>query len=80
MDVGPARQPRSPLVFQVGADPHFPRLERFPTENSMEFPQKIRNGSAFQPSDSVSGILFEETRNTNLKEYMHAQVHCSYFQ
>ena len=31
MDVGPARQPRSPLVFQVGAEPHFPHLERFPT-------------------------------------------------
>ena len=31
MDVGPARQPRSPLVFQVGAEPHFPRLEWFPT-------------------------------------------------
>ena len=22
MDVGPARQPRSPLVFRVGAEPH----------------------------------------------------------
>ena len=31
MDVGPARLLRSPLVFQVGAEPHFPRLERFPT-------------------------------------------------
>ena len=31
MDVGPARQPRSPLVFRVGAEPHVPRLERFPT-------------------------------------------------
>ena len=32
MDVGPALLLRSPLVFQVGAEPHFPRLERFPTE------------------------------------------------
>ena len=31
MDVGPARQPRFPLVFRVGAEPHFPYLERFPT-------------------------------------------------
>ena len=31
MDVGPARLLRSPLVFQVGAEPHFPRLEQFPT-------------------------------------------------
>ena len=32
MDVGPARQPRSPLVFQVGTEPHFPCLEQFPTD------------------------------------------------
>ena len=32
MDVGPACQPRSPLVFPVGAEPHFLRLERFPTD------------------------------------------------
>ena len=31
MDVGPACLLRSPLVFQVGAEPHFPRLEWFPT-------------------------------------------------
>ena len=31
MDVGPARQPHSPLVFRVGAEPHFPCLEQFPT-------------------------------------------------
>ena len=31
MDVGLARQPRFPLVFRVGAEPHFPYLERFPT-------------------------------------------------
>ena len=31
MDVGPACQLRSPLVFQVGAEPHFPHLEQFPT-------------------------------------------------
>ena len=31
MVVGPARQPRSPLAFQVGAEPHFPCLEQFPT-------------------------------------------------
>ena len=34
MDVGPDRLLRSPLVFQVGAEPHFPRLERFPTFSS----------------------------------------------
>ena len=28
-------------------------------------------------SDSTSGNLFKETRNTNSKEYMHAYVQCS---
>ena len=45
-------------------------------ESSMEFPQKIKNGTAFQPSDSTSGNLSEETLNTNLKEYMNPYVHC----
>ena len=40
MDVGPACQPRSPLVFQVGAEPHFPRLERFPTVLGLEVPER----------------------------------------
>ena len=34
MDAGPARQPRSPLVFRVGAEPHFPRVEQFPTHQA----------------------------------------------
>ena len=48
MDVGPAHQPRSPLVFQVGAEPHFPCLEQLPTENLLEkvimanFPNRMR--------------------------------------
>ena len=40
MDVGPARQPHSPLVFHVGAEPHFPRLERFPTVLGLEVPER----------------------------------------
>ena len=43
--------------------------------SSMEVPQKIKSGSAFCPSDPSSGNLFQETWNTNLKEYMHAYVH-----
>ena len=46
-------------------------------ENSMEFPQKIKNGSAFWPSDSTSGNIFEETWNTNSKEYMYPYSHSS---
>ena len=35
MDVGPARQPRSPLAFLSGAEPHLSCLERFPTISSL---------------------------------------------
>ena len=46
-------------------------------ENSMEFSQKIKNGPALWPSDSISRDLSEETQNTNLKQYVHPYVHCS---
>ena len=44
-------------------------------ENSMEFPQKTKNGTAFWPGDSTSGNLSEETQNTHLKEYVHIYIH-----
>ena len=40
-------------------------------ENSMELPQKIKNGTALRSSDSTSGNISEETSKTNSKEYMH---------
>ena len=43
----------------------------------MESPQKIKDGNAFWPCDSTPGIMSKETRNTNLKEYMHPYVHCN---
>ena len=46
-------------------------------ENSMKFPQKIKNGTTVWLRDSPSGNISEETWNTNLKEYMHLYVHCS---
>ena len=46
-------------------------------ESSMETPQKIKNGSAFQPSYPTSGTVYEGTPNTNLKEHKHSYVHCS---
>ena len=30
-------------------------------ENSMEFPQKVKNGTAFRPSDPTSGNITEES-------------------
>ena len=46
-------------------------------ESSMKLPQKIKNGTALWPCDSTSGNLFEESQDTNLKEYMHPYVPCS---
>ena len=46
-------------------------------EKSMEIPQKIKNGSAFWPSDPTSWTMSEGTQNTNLKECKHPYVHCS---
>ena len=43
-------------------------------ENSMESPQKIKNATAFWPSDPTSGNISEETQNINSKEYMHPNV------
>ena len=39
--------------------------------------KKIKNGSAFWPSDPTSWNISEGTQNTNLKEHKHAYVHYS---
>ena len=44
-------------------------------ENSMEFPQKTENGTAFWSSDPTAGILFQEPWNTNSKEPLYPYVH-----
>ena len=46
-------------------------------ESSMEIPQKIKDGSAFWPSDSTSGRISKGIQNTNSKEHKHPYVHCS---
>ena len=48
-------------------------------ESSMEIPQKIKNRTALQTSDSTSGNLFEETLNTYSKEYMHVMFMAALF-
>ena len=45
--------------------------------SSMEIPQKIKNWSAFWPTNPASGNTFKGTQNTNLKEHKHLYVHCS---
>ena len=46
-------------------------------ENSMEIPQKIKNGSAFWFSDRTSENISEETQNINSKEHKQTYFHCS---
>ena len=46
-------------------------------ENSMEFPQKTKNGTAFWFSDATAGIITQESWNTNSKEPAHPYVHSS---
>ena len=43
----------------------------------MEFPQKLKNRATIQLRNSTSGYLFTENENTNLKRYMHSNVHYS---
>ena len=46
-------------------------------ENSMDFPQKTKDGTAFWPSNSTAGIITYEPWNTNPKEPMHPNVYSS---
>ena len=40
--------------------------------------KKLKLGSAFWPTDSISGNLSKETWNTNSKEHKHPSVHCNF--
>ena len=46
-------------------------------ENSMEFPQKTKNGTAFRSSDPIAGFISYESLDTHSKEPMHPNVHSS---
>ena len=46
-------------------------------ESSMEIPHKIKNTSAFCPSNPTSGNISKRTQSTNLKEHKHPYVYCS---
>ena len=48
-------------------------------ENSMKFPQKTKDGTAFWYSDPTAGIIPQESWNTNLKEPMHPNVHSTIY-
>ena len=46
-------------------------------ENSMEFPQKTKNGTAFWPGNSTAGIMTKESWNTTSKKPVHSNFHSS---
>ena len=46
-------------------------------ENSVEFPQKTKDGTAFQSSNPIAGITPWESWNPNPKEFMHPNVDSS---
>ena len=61
---------RNPCALLVGK-----QIGAATVESSMELPQKVKNESAFWPSDPTSGNISEEKQNTNSKEHMHSYVH-----
>ena len=44
-------------------------------ESNMEIFQKIKNGSAFWPSNPTSGNMSKGTQYTNSKEHIHPYIH-----
>ena len=44
---------------------------------TVEVPQKIKNRTTMRSSNSTSGYLAKENKNTNSKRHMHPHVHCS---
>ena len=62
----------SPFALLVGR-----QIGAVTVESSVEIPQRIKNGSAFQPSNPTSGNILKETQNTNSKEHKHWYVHHS---
>ena len=43
----------------------------------MELPQNIKNKSTIGYRNSTPGYISEENKNTNLKRYLHPNIHSS---
>ena len=48
-----------------------------PLWKTVEIPQRTKNRTTIQSSNSTAGYMFEENKNPNSKRYMHPYVHCS---
>ena len=53
------------------------QIDAATTENSMDSSQKIKNGTVLWASNSTSGNLSKESKNTDSKEYILPYVHYS---
>ena len=69
---GNRERERNPIALLVGM-----QTGAATVESSMETSQAVKNGSAFWPSDPTSGTIYEETQNTNSREYKHPYIYCS---
>ena len=69
---GGCGEKKNPFALLVGRETGAATVE-----SSVEITQKIKNGSAFWPSNPNSGNIPKGTQNTNLKEHKHPYVHCS---
>ena len=49
-------------------------------DESMEIPQKIKNRTTIEASDSTFGYFSKENKNTNYKRYMYSYAHRSIIQ
>ena len=65
---------RNPLALLVGMQTCAAALE-----NSVEFPQKIKNRTTLQPSNSTTRNLSKGYRNADSKGHMHPYVYSSTF-
>ena len=46
-------------------------------ENSVEIPQKTKNRTPSDPAIPLLGIYLKKTKNTDLKNYVHPNIHSS---
>lgn len=51
-------------------------IDAITMERRMEIPEKNKNKTTLQSSNSHSGYLAEKNKNTTLKRYVHSSVYC----
>lgn len=66
------------MLMDKSAPGHrFKGYKQWCMENSMEFPQMIKNRTLMWSSTPTSGYLSKIIENTTSKKYLHSEVHYS---